>query len=236
MLRRGEEKIPLAVYKLKTYLAVFWLTFQPKDGWFSWLLFYHCMFIRHPLKLECLSQHGGKFRKLYLEAQSNSESTFGVLHQMLEFFISQVKVDTSRHRIYFRWHYVLISPFAFLIAFCSSEFFLLPSPAQTARAAVLSHCWSSFSQKAPEGHLVQPPAPARTKCSIRAGWWAPFSQQSVKIYSSRDWLQPDAVQFSCWNLPFFRSRGIFSHRNLRLFSSVFTLQHGADPVSSVTTL
>lgn len=150
MLRRGEEKIPLAVYKLKTYLAVFWLTFQPKDGWFSWLLFYHCMFIRHPLKLECLSQHGGKFRKLYLEAQSNSESTFGVLHQMLEFFISQVKVDTSRHRIYFRWHYVLISPFAFLIAFCSSEFFLLPSPAQTARAAVLSHCWSSFSQKAPQ--------------------------------------------------------------------------------------
>lgn len=64
MLRRGEEKIPLAVYKLKTYLAVFWLTFQPKNGWFSWLLFYHCMFIRHPLKLECLSQHGGKFREL----------------------------------------------------------------------------------------------------------------------------------------------------------------------------
>lgn len=30
MLIRGGKKIPLAVYILKTYLAVFFLTFQPK--------------------------------------------------------------------------------------------------------------------------------------------------------------------------------------------------------------
>lgn len=35
MLTQGGKKIPLAIYKLKTYLDVFWLTFQPK----KWLFF-----------------------------------------------------------------------------------------------------------------------------------------------------------------------------------------------------
>lgn len=35
MLSRGGNKICLSVYKLKTYFAVFWLTFQPK----KWLVF-----------------------------------------------------------------------------------------------------------------------------------------------------------------------------------------------------
>lgn len=58
------------------------------------------------------------------------------------FLILYFKVDTSRHRICFRWHYVLISLFAFLIAFHSSKFSLLPPPAQTARAAIVAQCRS----------------------------------------------------------------------------------------------
>lgn len=107
----------------------------------------------------------------HLEAQSNSESTFRVLRQVHAFFISQDKVDTRRHRICFRSHYVLISPSVLLIAFCSSKFFLLPPPAQTARAAIIAQCRSREkfqSEGTPEGHLVQPTAPARIKCSIRA--------------------------------------------------------------------
>lgn len=177
----------------------------------------------------------------HLEAQSNSESTFRVLHQVHAFFISQVKVDTSRHRICFRWHYVLISSFAFLITFHSSKFFLLASPAETAHAAIIAQCRSREqfqSGGTPQGHLVQPAAPARTKCSIRSGSGGLFFFLD-KVWKSTvaetDSSQLLCLAFSCWNLSFFRSHRIFSHWNLCLWSSVFTLQRGPDPISSVTT-
>lgn len=160
----------------------------------------------------------------HLEAQSNSESTFRVLHQVHAFFISQVKVDTSRHRICFRWHYVLISSFAFLITFHSSKFFLLASPAETAHAAIIAQCRSREqfqSGGTPQGHLVQPAAPARTKCSIRSGSGGLFFfRQSVKIYSSRDWLQPVAVP--CHSSP----AGIFLSLGLTEFSLTETCACG----------
>lgn len=153
----------------------------------------------------------------HLEAQSNSESTFRVLRQVHAFFISQDKVDTRRHRICFRSHYVLISPSVLLIAFCSSKFFLLPPPAQTARAAIIAQCRSREkfqSEGTPEGHLVQLTAPARTKCSIRAGCCGLFFRQSVKISSSKRPTPASCCalpQSSCWNLTSFMSHGIFSN-------------------------
>lgn len=99
------------------------------------------MFIRHPLKLECLSQHSGKFRKLCISKHREIQSPH------LECYVKCMNSLFPKSRwIQAGTGYTSDD----IIAFCSSEFFLLPPPAQTARAAILSHCCSSFSQKAPQ--------------------------------------------------------------------------------------
>lgn len=161
------------------------------------------------------------------------------------FFTSQNKVGISRHRTCFRWHYILISPFAFFIAFSSSKFFLLPHPVQKASAAIIAQCRTRErfqSEGTSEGHLVQPPAPSRAKCCIRAGCWRPFLDKTCEnLQQPRLHLLSAAhccasPRSSCKKLSFFRSHGNFSCWNLWLLSFVFMLQNGADPVSSLTTL
>lgn len=99
---------------------------------------------------------------------------------MHTFFTSQNKVDTSRHRICLRWRYVPVLPFAFLTALSSSKFL--------AGAAIIAQCRTREqlqSEGTSEGHLVQPPAPSRAKCSIRADkvWKSPARKTAAPLWS-----------------------------------------------------
>lgn len=148
---------------------------------------------------------------------------------MHTFFTSQNKVDTSRHRICLRWRYVPVLPFAFLTALSSSKFL--------ARAAIIAQCRTREqlqSEGTSEGHLVQPPAPSRAKCSIGADkvWKSPARETAALLCSLLL-----ALATLLLREPFFLYvPQEFLSLKLWLFSFVFRLQHGADPTSSVTTL